>query len=212
MGIVTSGPPAEIVVGLAELANATAFVETGTFRGATAQWASQHFPAVYTIERDQALYERHEATLRKLAGVTPFLGDSRVILPQVVAQLDARNAVYWLDGHWSGQGTAGEGDECPLLEELSCVAKRTRDIILIDDARLFLCSPPRPHRSEQWPGIADVVAALGTPGARPYIQIVDDVIFAVPDMEPIKGFLQSYAQDRADSFWRNFAGLQGAPA
>lgn len=209
MGLVTVGPPGEIVLELARLGNAAAFVETGTFQGRTTLWASKHFDAVFTIERSEDLFALHEEGLRQLRGVRPLLGHSREVLPTVVAELGDRNALFWLDGHWSGEGTAGADDECPLLEELACLSQRGRDIILIDDARLFLCAPPRPYQPSAWPNIADIVDALSGSRGRRFVQIVDDVIFCVPEENPqLKNRLVEYAQDRADALWRDFMALQ----
>ena len=209
MGLVTAGPPGEIALELARLGDAVAFVETGTFQGRTTLWASKHFDAVFTIERSEALYALHEEGLRQLKGVRPLLGDSREILPAVVAELGERHALFWLDGHWSGEGTAGADDECPLLGELACLAQRAGDIILIDDARLFLCAPPRPSAPSAWPNIADIVGALSASRHRRFVQIVDDVIFCVPADHPrLKARLIEYAQDRADASWRDFTDRQ----
>ena len=207
MGIVTMGPPAQIVLELARLGDASVFVETGTFHGATTNWASQHFSAVFTIELSDALYNHYYETFRQWPGVTPLRGNSRDVLPNVLAQLGERCALFWLDGHWSGEGTAGEDDECPLLGELACIAHRHRDIILIDDARLFLCAPPQPHRTAQWPTIADICAALSGPGCRRYVQVIDDVIFAVPDDGPLKDRLIEYAQERSTAIWLSYKAL-----
>jgi hypothetical protein len=209
MGLVTVGLPGKIVLELARLGNATAFVETGTFQGRTALWASKHFDAVFTIERSEDLFALHEEGLRELRGVRPLLGDSREVLPAVVAELGDRNALFWLDGHWSGEGTAGADDECPLLEELACLSQRRGDIILIDDARLFLCAPPRPSPPSAWPSIVDIVDALSASRGRRFVQVVDDVIFCVPEDHPqLKSRLVEYAQDRADALWREFSARQ----
>jgi len=152
---------------------------------------------VYTIERSKKLFELHTAELSSLKGVHTFLGDSAHVLPTIIRELGNRNAVFWLDGHWSGGETAGADNECPLLHELACLGNRERDIILIDDARLFLCAPPPPHRPSEWPGIADVVDALSRRRGRPHLQVLDDVIFAVPPDDAVMRRLTSYAQDRA---------------
>jgi hypothetical protein len=212
MGLVTAGPPAEIVLQLAKLAGARVFVETGTFQGTTALWASAHFESVVTVERDENLHALHHEALNRLAGVRALLGDTRTVLPSVVAGLGGQRAVFWLDSHWSGEGTAGEGDECPLLDELACLAQRRDDIILIDDARFFLCAPPPPHDPAQWPGIADVVDALSAAGGRPCIQIVDDVVFAVPSPGPLQDCVMRYAQGRSGAFWKNYAEFARAGA
>ncbi len=205
MGIVTAGLPTEIALSLAGLAGATAFVETGTSLGGTTRWAAGCFEVVFTIEKAEGLYQRHHETLRALGNVEPLFGDSRDLLPGVLTRLDGRKAVFWLDGHWSGGDTAGVDDECPLLGELEALRAREGDIVMIDDARLFLCAPPRPHDPGQWPTISEVLAALGTE-PESYVQIVDDVIFSVPDKEPLRRCLREFAQDRSSLFWTKFAG------
>ena len=198
------GIPEQLVIALASINDCTAFVETGTFQGETTRWAANHFATVHTIERAESLYFVQRDSLARLRGVTPHLGDSREVLPGVVSALGQQRAVYWLDGHWSGGNTAGEGDECPVIDELACLSERSEDIILIDDARLFLCAPPSPHDSSQWPTIADIVMHVAPPGKR-FLQIVDDVIFIIPDKPALKQHLVGYCQAHADSFWQEFA-------
>ncbi len=198
---ISTGFPAQIALALAELTGATVFVETGTYCGTTARLAAKAFARVYTIERAESLFQAHSPALRALGNVEPLLGDSREVLPKLLPALHGQRAVFWLDGHWSGEETAGRGDECPLLAELAAIAARVEDTILIDDARLFLCAPPRPHDASQWPTIAEIVAALGSGGARRYLQVVDDVIIAVPDAPRLVKSLTDYAQERASIIW-----------
>jgi len=99
-------------------------VETGTFHGDTTRWAASRFEIVHTIERAENLYNLHSEELARIKGVNPHLGDSRDILPQIVEAIHGQKAVFWLDGHWSGGDTAGESDECPLLDELACLSNR----------------------------------------------------------------------------------------
>jgi FkbM family methyltransferase len=99
------------------------------------------------------------------------LGDSRDILPQLDL---SEPTVFWLDGHWSAGDTAGEGDECPLLDELATIGPQ--HAILIDDARLFIEPPPPPHDPEQWPTLEQVIDALDDRE----VAIRDDVVIALP--------------------------------
>ncbi len=207
MGIVTSGIPHQIVIELAQLNSSKIFVETGTLHGVTTRWASNNFEMVHAIERAEDLYKLHSKELSQIKGVTPHLGDSRDILPQIVRDIHDRRAVYWLDGHWSGGETAGEHDECPLIGELACLSGRAEDIILIDDARLFLCVPPLPHNPSQWPTISDIVNVLPASNKKPFVQIVDDVIFIVPDEDALRNRLVDYAQRRSNEFWEEFRKL-----
>jgi hypothetical protein len=209
MGLVTLGIPEQITIELARLNGSTVFVETGTFHGNTTRWASNHFEIVHTIERAEKLYNLHSHELAQIKGVTPHLGDSRNILPQIVRDIRGQRAVFWLDGHWSGgTETAGEDDECPLVDELACLSGRTEDIILIDDARYFLCAPPPPHKPSQWPTISDIVHVLPESGKKQFVQLVDDVIIIVPNEDALRNHLVEYAQGRAQSFWEAFGELQ----
>ena len=197
MGITTFGIPGEIVMELSRLNNVSVFVETGTFHGGTTRWASEYFDSVFTIECAKSLYDLHNEELARCKGVKPLLGDSREMLPSVLREIGSQRAVFWLDGHWSGGETAGIDEECPVLEELACLSDRTDDIVLIDDARLFLCVPPEPHRPSDWPTIGEIVEVILGWKSRSYIQIIDDVIFVVPNKDSLKQCLVDYARKRA---------------
>jgi hypothetical protein len=188
-----------IAQALAAEGDCHAFVESGTFTGVTTRWAAKNFRAVFTIERYEPLFQAHSPELAALPNVTPLLGDSSQLIPVIAQGLEEFAGMYWLDAHWSGEGTAGEDNECPLLAELAPLAKRPQDIILIDDARLFLCAPPLPHKPGAWPSIAQVLQALG-PGR--HVQIVEDVIVAVPDEPRFVNLLTHHAQRQSTHQWQ----------
>jgi hypothetical protein len=48
----------------------------------------------------------------------------------------------------------------------------------------------------------EVIGAFSQFKPRPFVQIVDDVIFAVPDIDPLRVCLIRYARSRSDSFWQ----------
>lgn len=198
MGSVSMGIPQEIILDLAHMLQSTIFVETGTYKGDTTRWAAKHFKTVHTIERATGLYNEFSPVLSALPQVTCHLGDSRDILPQIANQLNERSAVIWLDGHWSGGETAGSKDECPLLDELMCLSNRTNDIILIDDARLFLRAPPLPHQADQWPTIMEIANSLNQRREKPFVQIINDIIIAVPDNPNIRARMIEYARESSN--------------
>lgn len=213
MGIVFNGIPHALALELAQINRSAVFVETGTYEGRTARWAAEHFGFVFTIERSPALHARAAQALAGMKHVEPLCGDTRALLKPIVEGLHALRAIHWLDAHWSGGSTAGEDAECPLLDELQVLAGRHDDIILIDDARLFLSAPPQPHRPEAWPSIVDI-ARVACPDKRRHLQIVDDVIVIVPNRPELVGALTAYAQQRATAFWQAFGQMQqrGLPA
>lgn len=200
------GPPEELTLLVAEALGAATFVETGTHRGDTAAWAAKHFSRVITVEAAEAIYEQALAAHGELPNVEFVFGDSRATLRGLVPTLDG-SAIFWLDSHWSGGLTYGQGDECPLLDELAAiVASPHPHAILIDDARLFESAPPRPHDPAQWPSIDQVVEVLLAARERPGIAIVEDVIAAVP--RRATALLVAYAQDVNTRVWESASAPQ----
>lgn len=199
MGIVSTGIPRELTLRLAAAVGSKAFVETGTYRGGTTRWAAEHFARVYTIEKASTLFDAFSPELARLPGVRTIFGDSRNVLPEVMKEIGDEPALIWLDGHWSGGDTSGLEDECPVLEELQCLAHRPSDIILIDDARFFLAAPPRPHNPCQWPTIVDLVVAFDSFGEGRLLQVIDDVIVLVPNVGNAREVVLDFAQRSAVS-------------
>lgn len=179
MGDVRMGPPERLVISLRDALAARTFIETGTFRGATTEWASRHFDRVHSIERAESLYRETKARLGDIPNLTLHLGDTREVLPGLIESLEAP-ALLWLDAHWCGGLTSGESDECPLLDELALVGRAPVELaILVDDARYFLAAPPAPHRLDDWPDLEEVVSVLSR-GRERYVAVTEDVIVAVP--------------------------------
>jgi hypothetical protein len=187
------------MLALAEAFSIDLFLETGTHIGMTAAWAAEHFREVITIEASADLHREAAARHGGLENVRFVHGDTRSVLPFVVVALEAP-AVVWLDSHWSGGGTYGEDDECPLLFEIETVrASPLEHCLFVDDARLFLAPPPRPHKLDQWPTLAQVVAAL-TAGERPLdVLVLDDTFIGVP--AAAMPFVRQYAQTRSTLAW-----------
>jgi hypothetical protein len=181
MGNVRGGAPEELVLLLKHHYRIQSFIETGTSYGNTASWAGRHFEDVVTIEAQASIHALAKERHRLLTNVQFLLGDSRQVLRQVVPALRGR-AIFWLDGHWSLGPTFGEGDECPLLGEIDAINEsETHHFLLIDDARLFLSPPHRPHRVDQWPDLEQVLKKLaeGRSGPR-HVTVFEDVVVAVP--------------------------------
>jgi hypothetical protein len=127
----------DLVVDLGETYGINTFVETGTAHGdLTAHAARSHYDLVHTIEMQQEYYDFAKAKLSRFPYVFCHLGNSSDVLPKIVAELDGASAVYFLDAHYSGPGTARADVDTPIVEELNTIGKG-RNVIIIDDARLF---------------------------------------------------------------------------
>jgi hypothetical protein len=154
------------------------FVETGTYKGDATEFAARVFRNVYSIEVDPSC---RQAAAERLAGTQArlLLGDSRVELPKVVAELTGP-ALFWLDGH-AGGGFHGTSDDCPLLEELTAIASSPFEhFILVDDARAFLAPPPPPFNADKWPELADVLATVRGRTRYYCVAILDTLICTPP--------------------------------
>lgn len=205
MGLLRMGPPKELMLQLQDQYELKDFVETGTYYGNTAAWASSYFDNVVTIEYSQQIYKEAVAKHGKIPNITFILGDSRTQLKTIVPRL-THAAVFWLDSHWSGGKTYGKNDECPLIEELSTINdSKCAHFIFIDDARMFTSPPPKPHRIEQWPSIDEVILALKS-NHKCYTVIVQDVIIAVP--EYAKETVASYCQAINTKAWEEHGKMQ----
>lgn len=200
MGLVTLGPPTDLILKLARQFDIRHFVETGTYYGKTAMWAETVFDHVITIEYSREIYEANLTTYGKVDNVEFLFGDSRTSLKTIVPQLSGP-AIFWLDSHWSGGNTYGKDDECPLLDELRAIGESGHShFILIDDARLFTSPPPLPHAIDQWPSITEVLGALKTGGKEGYTVVVNDVIISVPEFA--REFFAGLCQEINTKAWQ----------
>lgn len=160
--------------------NAAVFVEGGTHLGNTSYWAAEHFNTVHTIEAAKTFFDEFALLPDKPANVRSYFGTTTERLPEILKSCSS-SAIFWLDSHWSAGASFGEGDECPLLQEIDLIYQFASDpFIFIDDARLFLSPPPPPHDVNQWPGIRETLAALSAGERDPYVVIVHDTIISVP--------------------------------
>ncbi len=199
---VSRGLPRDLVVSLQNATNTEVFVETGTYKGGTTRWAAECFKSVITIEASEQLHEEAAKSGKHQENVSYLCGDSSDLMSGVVNQL-AGPALFWLDGHYSGGETAGVECECPVVAELTAIARSDHEhIVFIDDARLFLSTPPKAHRKQDWPTIAETIACLEKLAGNPHIVIIADMIISVP--QSCQGLLESWCTDLNDSAWTNW--------
>ncbi len=193
MGLVHVGAPTRFIGELHRRFAPQVFVETGTFRGETTEWASRVFEHVHSVEAHEGTFRETAGRLKGLSNVRVEHTDTRSFLARLVPTLKGP-AVFWLDAHWCASPTTyGASDECPVLDELSIIAESPVDhFILIDDARLFLSPPPAPHDPRAWPSIRDLMRAPAICEERYYTVVADDIVFTVP----------ATARDWSVEYWR----------
>jgi hypothetical protein len=109
-------------------------VETGTYYGEMVAAMKSRFDRIYSIEFVPALAERATRKFARDQHIRIFRGDSRVIMPEVLALLTSP-ALFWLDAGyygWVGIRT----NEQRLSAELEMILSHPYPhMILLDDAR-----------------------------------------------------------------------------
>lgn len=158
------------------------FVETGTFTGDTVAKVLTLFDVVHSVELSEV---HHREAIRRFSdqsNVRLVHGDSSAFVRQLQSTLGGQSVLYWLDAHWCvAADTSGEKSQCPLIHELEAIGSLREDsVILIDDARLFLCAPPPPHEVSQWPTFQEILTGLRTLSSTHQVTVCNDVIIFHP--------------------------------
>lgn len=125
---------------VADLARCDTFVETGTLAGDTIAAVEARFKAIVSIELDPGLARDAARRFRSRKHIQILQGDSAAVLPRVIGRFERRPILFWLDGHYSGAGTAHGGTPTPIVAELNAIFSQrpdAQDAIVIDDARCF---------------------------------------------------------------------------
>ena len=113
------------------------FVETGTYIGHSLYQISGLFKHLWTVEASPDLYRAASALFssRNITTVTLMQGNSIDLLRDLPADV-MRNAVFFLDAHYSHGITSQEYGWCPLLQEIPMILDVAPNaLIVVDDLR-----------------------------------------------------------------------------
>lgn len=125
---------------LTEFEHIDTFVETGTGYASSTRILKKHFKDGYSIEIHPGLIAEAK---KELPDVVFINNISEVGLKQLLPNLN-KPVLFWLDAHYPadyGLGNLNLEITLPLERELKLIAQRIgkyKDIILIDDARIYL--------------------------------------------------------------------------
>jgi len=182
MGAVSFSLDIRMVEFLQEVLPLSIFVETGTFEGDSVASLLSRFSEIYTVDLSEPYYARAVERFHSSNWVVAYNDDSPRVLASLHSRLCEASVLYWLDAHWCGVETIGNGrSHCPLLAELEAIGTlNSQSVVLIDDARLFLCTPPAPHETNAWPRFDEVLATLRNMSDRHEIMVINDVIAFFP--------------------------------
>ena len=199
MGAVTFSIDPELVKTLKQLLPLKYFVETGTFEGETVEQVRLLFEEVHSVELAEDYYSQSVERFRDFSEVHLYQGDSEAVLKSLHPRLNSEAVLYWLDAHWCvADKTAGYQSQCPLLQELDAIETlNLNSVVLIDDARLFLCPPPQPHEVSQWPSFDAIIKKLSSLSSGHEVMVLNDAILYYPSQirEPVQEYAHTVAID-----------------
>lgn len=144
------------LISVARRTGARVLIETGTFRGVTSRRCARHFTRVYTIELDQGLAAAAKHTLSRYRNCEVIEGDATREVVAILARADVGDdLLFFLDGHFSGSGTALGNRPEPAVDVLEVIANHKSRVagIVIDDFRDFGSQPG-------WPSKGDLLHSL----------------------------------------------------
>lgn len=177
------------------------FVETGTFKGDTLAMARRYFDRCQSVELSPAYHQKARERFAADPGVELACGPSPDFLLERRALHQGTPTLFWLDAHWcrADEETGGADSQTPLLAELAAIERLHPDsVLLIDDAQLYLCPPPKPHRLADWPGWDEVVRALLPLSSAHRFMVYNDVVICYPTR------LHSALSDQVQTYGANW--------
>ncbi len=182
MGAIDFSVNKDLLSFLHRTTKARCFVETGTFQGDSLAIAADIFPECFSVEISPVYYESAKKRFASNGNITIEREPSPDFLRRHSQLFNSRPTLFWLDAHWcAAEHTTDEDSQSPLIAELEALDRlHPESTVLIDDARLYLSPPPKPHRVHEWPSFHEVVATLMKLGPTHRLMIYNDVIVFYP--------------------------------
>ncbi len=145
-------------------------VETSTYYGEMVAAMKNRFDRIYSIEFVPALAERATRKFARDQYVRIFCGDSRVVMPEVLALLTAP-ALFWLDaGYYGWVGIRTKNNEQRLSAELEMILSHPYPhMILLDDARGLT-------GRDGIPSVGDVKAYVESKFPQRFVEVKYDIL------------------------------------
>jgi len=115
------------------------FIETGTHLGEGVTKAiNSGYSKIISIELDDKFYQHSTNMFSSNNNVSIVKGDSAIVLGDILKNVNEK-ATFWLDGHYSGAGTAFGKYQFPIIAELEHIKNHhiNNHVILIDDIRCW---------------------------------------------------------------------------
>jgi hypothetical protein len=171
MGLIYGGIHEKIALKSKDLFGLTGMIETGTFLGETALWASNKFERVATIELNPEYYKVAERALDGTHNVLMISGDSREWLAPICRGRNNKPTLFWLDAHFYNGVDDLDPKGCPILDEIKIVNENFfgKHVIMVDDYTML----------NRWFESENIISLLrDIQGHDREVRIIDDIYFA----------------------------------
>ena len=112
--------------------------ESGTFRGDMVYAVKNQFKRIITIELSDYYFENAVKLFKNDKHVKIYFGDSGKEIKRIIQSIK-KPIIFWLDGHFVGEGTAKGQLNTPIINELKAILNHQvkSHVILIDDAGYY---------------------------------------------------------------------------
>ncbi|MEQ9298912.1 MAG: hypothetical protein RIF33_10125 [Cyclobacteriaceae bacterium] len=155
--------------------HAEVLIETGTYLGSMIFAQRHNFKQIYSIELAEVFWTQATRRFKSHDHINIVLGNSADRMSEVIEKSKGK-ILFWLDGHFSGGGTAES--QCPVMDELDAIINDSRQhVILIDDARCF--------GVDDYPTLEEIETFLKQKTSEYQLDIKDDVIRIVYQKQSI---------------------------
>ncbi len=162
------------------------FVETGTYFGETSRYMARFVEQVLTCEPDPRLYEYNLGRNRRIKNIRIWNKGSEECFEEMLRNIGGR-PLFWLDGHYSGEGTTLTSNYTPILHELRLIgAAGLGGVVAIDDVRQFesLQNALRGTFEKGYPDIGIAIELLRDSLPANQLSIVGDCLLSLPPSFP----------------------------
>jgi hypothetical protein len=154
-------------------------IETGTYKGEMVEAMLPVFRQIHSVELHSALFASAKDKFKKHSHVTMWQGDSAIVLEDILKQLQ-EPALFWLDGHYSGVGTARGNNDTPVIKEIAGIGAHplnSKHVVLIDDAHCF-------NGSNGYPTLRAMEKMAAEMFPKHHFKIQDNIVEIVPVNNP----------------------------
>ena len=114
------------------------YIETGAYYGINLEEVVTEYDVIYSIEIENKWVKYNEKKFKDKKNIKIIEGDSSSKLPELCKEIKDE-VTFFLDAHYSGEGTGYKEKISPIIQELKSIFERknSKDIVIIDDSRLF---------------------------------------------------------------------------